>query len=37
MSLKAAFFRFDIFRKLPRDLSEPTFTGAIGNHNLLLT
>ena len=24
------FMRFDVFRKMPKDLTEPTFFGAIG-------
>ena len=30
MSLKNNFMRFDVFRKMPKDLTEPTFFGAIG-------
>ena len=29
MSTLASFKRFDIFRKMPRDLTEPTFCGAL--------
>lgn len=30
MSFKNSFMRFDVFRKMPKDLTEPTFFGAIG-------
>ena len=29
--MKQSFVRLDIFRKLPKDLTEPTFCGALGN------
>ena len=28
------FKRFDIFKKMPRDLTEPTIFGAIGKFNI---
>ena len=31
----STFLKLDIFRKLPKDLSEPTFCGAIGKCNKL--
>lgn len=34
MSLKDSIARFDVFRKMPKDLTEPTFCGALGNHRL---
>jgi hypothetical protein len=36
MSFKDSFIRFDVFRKMPKDLTEPTFCGAIGNYLGLL-
>lgn len=32
MSFKESFMRFDVFRKMPKDLTEPTFCGAIGKY-----
>lgn len=29
MAFKGLFMRLDVFRKLPKDLTEPTFCGAI--------
>lgn len=28
--MKQSFMQLDIFRKMPKDLTEPTFCGAIG-------
>lgn len=30
------FMRFDVFRKMPKDLTEPTFFGAIGKKRQIL-
>lgn len=32
MSIGGALLRLDIFRKLPKDLTEPTFCGALGKY-----
>ena len=32
--MKQSFVRLDIFRKLPKDLTEPTFCGAFGKVSL---
>lgn len=31
MSFKNSFIKFDVFRKMPKDLTEPTLCGALGN------
>jgi hypothetical protein len=30
MTIKANFLKIDIFKKIPKDLTEPTFCGAVG-------
>lgn len=30
MSFKNSFVKLDVFRKMPKDLTEPTFCGALG-------
>jgi hypothetical protein len=30
--MKQSFIKFDIFRKMPKDLTEPTFCGALGKN-----
>jgi hypothetical protein len=34
--MKNAFLKLDIFKKLPTDLTEPTFCGALGKDKLFL-
>lgn len=31
-----SFRKFDIFKKLPKDLTEPTFCGALSTHKTIL-
>lgn len=31
MPFKDSFVRLDVFRKMPKDLTEPTFFGALSN------
>lgn len=31
MSFKNSFVKMDVFRKMPKDLTEPTFFGALSN------
>jgi len=33
--MKDSVLKLDIFRKLPKDLTEPTFCGAIGKSTIL--
>jgi hypothetical protein len=33
--MKSVFLKLDLFKKLPNDLTEPTFCGAIGKSHLL--
>ena len=35
--MKGAFLKLDLFKKLPNDLTEPTFCGALGKPKFQLT
>ncbi len=36
MSFTQTFASFDIFKKMPKDLTEPTFCGALGTHKFFI-